>query len=80
MVRKLEAAPVTMADGIPQSYFALRDAAMHRLGIGTTHEMRSVITGIVFPSLVSREYTVLEKVNIWRAKNALVSVSCGIRC
>ena len=69
MVRKLEAAPVTMTGGTPNAYLALRDKAMHSLGIGTTHNMNSVITGIFLPSLASREYTVIEKVNIWRAKS-----------
>ncbi len=41
MLRKLEAAPVT-AEGTPQAYLALRDVAMHSLGIGTMHTMRSV--------------------------------------
>ena len=69
MVQKLEAAPVTMTDGTPDAYLALRDKAMHSLGIGTTHDMDSVITGIFVPSLTSREYTLTEKVNIWRAKS-----------
>jgi pimeloyl-ACP methyl ester carboxylesterase len=69
MVRKLEEAPVTMADGIPDAYRALRDPAMHSLGIGTTHDMNSVITGIFLPSLTSREYTLGEKVNMWRGKS-----------
>jgi pimeloyl-ACP methyl ester carboxylesterase len=69
MVRKLEAAPVTMTSGIPDAYLALRDQAMHSLGIGTTHEMHSVITGIFFPSLTFRGYTLLEKVNMWRGKS-----------
>jgi pimeloyl-ACP methyl ester carboxylesterase len=68
MVRKLEAAPVTMTGGTPPAYLALRDQAMHSLGIGTTHDMNSVITGIFLPSLTFREYTLLEKVNLWRAK------------
>ena len=42
---------------------------MHKLGIGTTHDMNSVITGIFLPSLTSREYTLMEKVNIWRGKS-----------
>ena len=50
MIRKLEAAPVTM-DGASKAYLALRDPAMHILGIGTTHGMNSVITGIFLPSL-----------------------------
>jgi pimeloyl-ACP methyl ester carboxylesterase len=68
MVRKLEAAPVTMTDGIPDAYLAVRDGAMHSLGIGTTHDMNSVITGILFPSLTFRGYTLLEKINMWRGK------------
>ena len=68
MVRKLEAAPVTMTDGIPDAYLAVRDTAMHSLGIGTTHDMNSVITGIFLPSLQFREYTLIEKVKLWRGK------------
>ena len=69
MVRRLEAAPVTISGGVPASYFALRDEAMHSLGVGTTRDMSSVITGVFFPSLTSRDYTLLEKVNMWRAKS-----------
>jgi pimeloyl-ACP methyl ester carboxylesterase len=69
MVRKLEAAPVTMTEGTPDAYLALRDQAMHSLGIGTTHDMHSVITGIFFPSLTFRGYTLLEKVNMWHGKS-----------
>jgi pimeloyl-ACP methyl ester carboxylesterase len=69
MVRKLEAAPVTMRDGIPDTYLSLRDPAMHSLGIGTTHDMHSVITGIFLPSLTCREYTLFEKINMWRGKS-----------
>lgn len=69
MVRKLEEAPVTLKDGIPEKYLKLRDDAMHSLGIGTMHDMNSVITGIFLPSLQFREYTFIEKVNLWRAKS-----------
>ena len=69
MARKLEAAPVTLQDGIPDAYYLLRDGAMHSLGIGTTHDMRSVISGIFLPSLAFREYTVSEKFNLWRGKS-----------
>jgi pimeloyl-ACP methyl ester carboxylesterase len=68
MLRKLEAAPVTLTGGTPDAYLAVRDAAMHPLGIGTTHDMDSVLTGVIFPSLASREYTVVEKINLWRGK------------
>jgi len=70
MVRKLEAAPVTMTDGTPDAYRVLRDPAMHSLGIGTTHDMRSVISGIFLPSLTFREYTLIEKINMWRGKSS----------
>jgi pimeloyl-ACP methyl ester carboxylesterase len=69
MVRNLEAAPVTMTNGTPDTYLALRDKAMHNLGIGTTHDMNSVITGIFLRSLTSQEYTLMEKVNMWLGKS-----------
>jgi pimeloyl-ACP methyl ester carboxylesterase len=69
MVRKLEAAPVTLTHGTPDAYRRLRDPAMHRLGIGTTHDMKSVVSGIFLPSLTSREYTLSEKINMWRGKS-----------
>lgn len=68
MVRSLEAAPVTMEVGTPAAYRAVRDQAMHSLGIGTTHDMDSVITGILLPSWFSQNYTFVEKVNMWRGK------------
>ena len=68
MVRKLEAAPVSLTGGTPDAYLALRDRAMHSLGIGTTHEIKSVVSGIVLPSLKSPQYTLHEKVKMWRGK------------
>jgi pimeloyl-ACP methyl ester carboxylesterase len=68
MARKLEAAPPTMTVPLPAAYDALRDAYMHSLGIGTTHEITSVVTGIFLPSWQFREYTLFEKVNLWRGK------------
>jgi pimeloyl-ACP methyl ester carboxylesterase len=68
MVRKLEAAPVTMTDGTPQAYLAVRDRAMHRLGVGTTHDMTSVLSGVFWPSLRTQQYTVGEKIKLWRGK------------
>jgi pimeloyl-ACP methyl ester carboxylesterase len=69
MARKLEAAPVTMTEGTPDAYLSLRDPAMHPLGIGTMHDMHSHITGIFLPSLTFREYTLIEKFKMWRAKS-----------
>lgn len=68
MVSKLEDAPVTLTDGIPQGYLRVRDAAMHRLGAGTTHDMRSVVTGIFLASLRFRGYTPREKFDLWRGR------------
>lgn len=79
MVRKLEAAPVTMMDGTSDIYRSLRDVAMHSLGIGTTRDMKSVITGIFLPSLLSPEYTLKEKVAMWRGKSSPVSAPCGMK-
>lgn len=39
---------------------------MHRAGIGTTHEMKSVVTGIFMPVMQNPEYTLGERINIWR--------------
>jgi pimeloyl-ACP methyl ester carboxylesterase len=68
MVRKLEAAPPTLTVPLPTAYDALRDAYMHGAGIGTTRDMKSVVTGLFLPSWQFREYTVGEKVNLWRGK------------
>lgn len=68
MVGRLEAVPTPMSVPLPASYMAIRDQAMHRLGVGTTRKMRSVITGVFLASLRSPDYTLVEKVNIWRGK------------
>lgn len=68
MVRRLEAAPVSLAGGVPAAYLSVRDEAMHTLGIGTTRHMTSVVRGIFLPSLQCRDYTIGEKINLWRGK------------
>ncbi|OFY44213.1 MAG: alpha/beta hydrolase [Bacteroidetes bacterium GWF2_40_14] len=68
MLRKLESAPVNLKDGTPDSYLLLRDKAMHSLGVGTAHDMKSVITGIFFQSLKCPDYTLIEKVKMWSGK------------
>lgn len=67
MVQKLENAPVV--DDVPDNYLKVRDKAMHHLGIGTMHNMKSVTTGIFIPSLLCKEYTVREKYNLWAGKS-----------
>ncbi len=68
MVQRLEAAPPTMTVPLPAAYDALRDEYMHGIGVGTTRDMKSVVTGIFVPSWQFREYTLGEKVNLWRGK------------
>jgi pimeloyl-ACP methyl ester carboxylesterase len=68
MVRKLEKAPVTLSVPLPPAYAAVRDAAMHTLGVGTTRDIKSVVTGIFLPSWRFNEYTLREKINLWRGK------------
>ncbi len=69
MIRKFEAAPVSETKGTPKAYLALRDKAMHTLGVGTIHNMHSVITGLFFPSLACHDYALNEKVNLWLGKS-----------
>jgi pimeloyl-ACP methyl ester carboxylesterase len=66
MLGKLEGAPI--GPGIPNDYLAIRDKAMHGLGIGTTRDMKSVITGVFLESLKNQEYTLGEKIKLWRGK------------
>jgi pimeloyl-ACP methyl ester carboxylesterase len=68
ILKKLEAAAPTLAGPMPPEYAAVRDDAMHQLGIGTTRDMKSVLTGIFLPSWFHREFTLIEKVNLWRGK------------
>jgi pimeloyl-ACP methyl ester carboxylesterase len=44
----------------------LRDAATHRIGGGTTRDMRSVVAGVFLPVWREPAYTLREKVAIWR--------------
>lgn len=78
MLRKLEAAPPTLSVPLPEAYVALRDAYMHELGIGTTHDMDSVISGIFLPSWQFRAYSLAEKLNLWRGKRFSSSSALGL--
>lgn len=70
MVRKFEQCPIRESDEMYDNYFssALRDKAMHDLGVGTARDMRSVISGIFFPSLRCKAYTQRERINLWKGK------------
>ena len=67
-VKKLEATPIETMDGLSNAYKEIRDDVMHRAGIGTTHKMKSVVSGIFMPVMQNSEYTLNEKINIWRGK------------
>lgn len=66
MVRKLEAAPASLTDGLSAAWLNLRDKAMHGLRVGTTRDMTSVITGVFIPVWLCRAYTLKDKIDIWR--------------
>jgi len=66
ILQKLEKYPITEIN--TPSYYTMRDAPMHQLGIGTTHDMKSVISGVFWPVMLNNEYTLSEKINIWRGK------------
>ena len=68
MVRRLEKARVGDAIPLPDSYLKVRDVAMHGLGVGTTHDMKLIVTGLLLRSLLNREYTLGEKIGMWRGK------------
>ena len=70
MVKKFEECPIRESDEMYETYFTsmLRDTAMHELGVGTARNMKSVITGIFFPSLRCTAYSLTERINIWRGK------------
>jgi pimeloyl-ACP methyl ester carboxylesterase len=68
MAQRLEAAPVGEAAPLPDAYLSVRDVAMHELGVGTTRDMKSIVTGLLLRSLLFREYTLSEKIGLWRGK------------
>lgn len=68
MVGRLEAAPVSMEDGLSPEWMRLRDTAMHRAGVGHTRDISSVVTGIFLPVWRVRAYTLMDKINVWRGK------------
>ncbi len=45
-----------------------RDKAMHQLGIGTMHSMKSIFMDVFVPVWTCKAYTLREKVNIWKSK------------
>ena len=45
-----------------------RDNYMHKMGIGTMHNMRSIFSGVFIPVWLCNAYTFSEKFNIWKSK------------
>ncbi|MHB1459169.1 MAG: alpha/beta fold hydrolase, partial [Armatimonadota bacterium] len=75
MMHELGKFPLTQMTTMPTAYRSVRDEAMHRLGIGTIRDMRSVVRGIFIPVMLNPEYTLPEKINIWRGKWSASSFS-----
>lgn len=46
----------------------LRDVAMHELGVGTARNMKSLLSGIILPSLRFREFSPKERIHMWIGK------------
>ena len=70
MVAELKKYPILENDSLLLPFFnsVLRDKAQHDLGIGTMHNMRSIIKDVFFSVWTCRAYTVREKFNIWVSK------------
>lgn len=66
--QRLRKLAIPLSGPLPEEWLSVRDEVMHRLGIGTTRSMRSVVTGIFLPVWQTRAYTLGEKINIWRGK------------
>jgi len=60
--------PIIMTEPLPTKYTRIRDYAMHDLGIGTMHNIKYVVTGIFIPSLLFKEYSLREKIDLWKGK------------
>lgn len=71
MVKKFEQYSDLISEEEYKRYTAslLRDTAMHDLGVGTMHNMKSVMKDIFFKSLRCSAYSAMERINIWRAKS-----------
>ncbi len=80
MVAELAEYPILENDKFILPFFnsVLRDKSMHPLGIGTMHNMKSIIKGVFYPVWACRAYTLGEKFKLWYAKFSFVN-KCGIR-
>lgn len=69
MIRQFENYNFDDSQNIPEEYLKIRDAAMHKLGIGTMRNMKNIVTDLFLPSLFFSEYTLSEKFNLWYGKS-----------
>lgn len=69
-VRQLEKFAVKKNDAEVYRFYSssIRDQYMHKLGIGTMHNMHSVFREIFVPVWTCKAYTLREKWNIWKSK------------
>jgi len=80
MVAELNKYPVLENESFILPFFnsVLRDKAQHDLGIGTMHNMRSIIKDVFLPVWTCKAYTIREKLNIWISKFSFLK-STGLR-
>ena len=80
MVAEFKKYPILENDSFILPFFnsVLRDKAQHDLGIGTMHNMRSIIKDVFLAVWTCRAYTVREKFNIWISKFSFLKKT-GIR-
>ncbi|MCL2011389.1 MAG: alpha/beta hydrolase [Cystobacterineae bacterium] len=72
MIKKMEKYNILTTNNVPIEYVKFRDKPMHEWGIGTMHNMKSVISGVFFPIMKFSGYTFLEKLNLWKSKSLLL--------
>jgi pimeloyl-ACP methyl ester carboxylesterase len=77
VVRLLMKTPITGMAALPREYLAIRDYVMHKAGIGTMHDMKSIVTGYIIPVFTCPEYTLGEKINFM--KGIKFSSSTGMK-
>jgi pimeloyl-ACP methyl ester carboxylesterase len=77
MVAEFNKYPLLKSDSFILPFFnsVLRDKSMHELGIGTMHNMRSIIKDVFIPVWTCRAYTIREKFNIWISKFSFINKS-----
>jgi pimeloyl-ACP methyl ester carboxylesterase len=75
MVAEFKKYPILENDSLILPFFnsILRDKSMHELGIGTMHNMRSILKDVFLPVWTCRAYTIKEKFNIWASKFTFIN-------